>query len=855
VVSRSGRDAESVVELAHQALIDHWPRLRTWLAEDHAFLDWRSRVDTQRAQWEADDKADTALLRGATLAEAVDWLPARAGDLGPASADYLRLSRARQRWEVRRWRIVTAVLAVLGLAAATLSVVAVDRRQVLAGQLAAANANAMGREALARMPADSALAAQLALAAWRSDPMSPQARTALASSFFALRSADAELLNVAPATVTGLLSAGDTVVVGGMPHLVALTGTSGPAPRRLELPEITSGQLVALSPDGRRLAYTIPDHTEIRLREITGTAEPTTLPNPPVTPGTTVGSPSFAPDGERLAWTTVDATNTVRMTVWDLRSDAEIPNGLGALAPDVTAAWLTPDPNVVLMRYGKENAPETRLVRRSLVDGTEVATMPAGAVVAGTGTRVVSCEHGGDKPSTTVTVTRIGAAEPLRFSGLEMGLCKGWVSADGRTLIEADPPSGPVRTMRLTDLNTGVARYVDVPAGILDRPAVGLDGTSAVAVDWSSDRPSMFAAHGSSVFELETRPLLADTRTARRLTADGRYVVSVVDGSLVVEDAATGQRLGSVPDAQPVGGKVAFGSDAVVIAPEPFGWTLTSYDYPALRRTASYRLPASANPLATSTTQLGGQYVALDDDVTEQGRIVLSLSDGVLAALDPLTGRPLGPPITLGDTPEQRDWFQRFPVVARRSGHHGQAVVADAEGNLQVWDAMRGTRLATIPTSYRPLARDFRPPKFAVDLTGTRLAVLTPTATVELWDIDSATLVRPPIAVEAADDLVGFDADGYLVVKGDVVNGGSLTFVDFAEGRTAGSLPVQVFSVDITADGSALPLNGNSGHLPERLPLTARAWRDKLCSVLDRPFSETELRILPPGTDTSPPCS
>ena len=370
-----------------------------WLAEDRDFLAWRTRSDTQRERWEADDRPTTALLRGAALAGG-RRLAARArrrpwprqtsttcAAAGRGSAARCGAGGSSPRcW--RCWR----------LAAGDAGGGRGRRRQALADQLAAANANALGREALARMPADSAPAAQLALAAWRSDPTSPQARTALATSFFALRSADAELLNVAPATVTGLTSAGDTVVVGGMPHLVALTGTSGPAPRRLELPDITSGELVALSPDGRRLAYTIPDHTEIRLREITGTAEPTTLPNQPVTPGTTVGSLSFAPDGERLGWITVDATNTVRMTVWDLRSDAEIPNGLGALAPDATAAWLTPDPNVVLMRYGKENAPETRLVRRSLVDGTEVATMPAGAVVAGTGTRVVSCEDGGDKP-------------------------------------------------------------------------------------------------------------------------------------------------------------------------------------------------------------------------------------------------------------------------------------------------------------------------------------------------------------------------------------------------------------------------------------------------------------------------
>lgn len=46
VIGRSG-DQDSV-ELAHQALIELWPRLRDWLVADRAFLAWRAALTAQR---------------------------------------------------------------------------------------------------------------------------------------------------------------------------------------------------------------------------------------------------------------------------------------------------------------------------------------------------------------------------------------------------------------------------------------------------------------------------------------------------------------------------------------------------------------------------------------------------------------------------------------------------------------------------------------------------------------------------------------------------------------------------------------------------------------------------------------
>ena len=150
------------VQLAHQALIEHWPRLRSWLAEDRAFLYWRDQLEQQRERWETAGR-EGALLRGSGLATAQEWLQLRACDVSAPARKFVERSRARQRREVRRWRVVTAVLAVLALAASALGAVAVTSRNEVSAQLRLANAELLGQAALARLN-DPVTASALALA-------------------------------------------------------------------------------------------------------------------------------------------------------------------------------------------------------------------------------------------------------------------------------------------------------------------------------------------------------------------------------------------------------------------------------------------------------------------------------------------------------------------------------------------------------------------------------------------------------------------------------------------------------------------------------------------------------------------
>ena len=62
------------VEVAHEALMQHWRRLEMWMAEDRAFREWQQRLRSFLAIWQSSGHDDGALLRGAPLAEAEAWL-------------------------------------------------------------------------------------------------------------------------------------------------------------------------------------------------------------------------------------------------------------------------------------------------------------------------------------------------------------------------------------------------------------------------------------------------------------------------------------------------------------------------------------------------------------------------------------------------------------------------------------------------------------------------------------------------------------------------------------------------------------------------------------------------------------
>jgi WD40 repeat protein len=79
--SRTSAGATRHVEIAHEALIRSWERLRTWLNEHQEFQLWQKRLRLAQEEWERADRHPDSLLRGLPLDEAEQWVLLRSNDL------------------------------------------------------------------------------------------------------------------------------------------------------------------------------------------------------------------------------------------------------------------------------------------------------------------------------------------------------------------------------------------------------------------------------------------------------------------------------------------------------------------------------------------------------------------------------------------------------------------------------------------------------------------------------------------------------------------------------------------------------------------------------------------------------
>ena len=128
-------------DVAHEALVRAWPRLRAWLEEDRADLQMRRHLTVAVAGWESLGRPDAELYSGARLATVLDWLGRdeeplteaerafvdRARDVTDERVRHLADEARRHRSSNRRLRFLVAAAASLALVAAASGLVAVVR--------------------------------------------------------------------------------------------------------------------------------------------------------------------------------------------------------------------------------------------------------------------------------------------------------------------------------------------------------------------------------------------------------------------------------------------------------------------------------------------------------------------------------------------------------------------------------------------------------------------------------------------------------------------------------------------------------------------------------------------------------
>jgi DNA-binding SARP family transcriptional activator/WD40 repeat protein len=296
------------VEIAHEALIDAWPRLSSWIEEDRHGLRLHRHLTTAASAWAEVGRDEGELYRGVRLSTALSWIGDSAPDLSQMERDFVKASvdlsekQLRQQQRANRRLRVLVALSIVGVivaaGATTLAIRAArdaDRRRTEAEAArlvdivranpalseAAVLQLAVAADGLVSTPATQGLlldtiANESGLVSRGRIDAQPIGTAPISSNGGVVLTQDNNVFGVVFDAETlqprarGIRSA--TAVVDTGDRLVGLTGASRSGPTKLEVLDLDSGaslgrlpdltaenEKVALAPDGKSLAIASPD--------------------------------------------------------------------------------------------------------------------------------------------------------------------------------------------------------------------------------------------------------------------------------------------------------------------------------------------------------------------------------------------------------------------------------------------------------------------------------------------------------------------------------------------------------------------------------------------------------------------
>ncbi len=317
------------VEVAHEALLREWPRLRGWIEEDRDGLRIHRSVTTAAEEWNRLGHDDGALLRGSRLAEAVEWRTTHEPAMNALEREYLAASRTRGEAErtARRRRIRIAFAGLIAALAAitAVAVVALYQGREAERQRDTAASRELAARATSLLDADPRLALALGLRA-RDRRETEQAENIIRQATFAARGIGVRRAHDGWVFAMAPSPDGERIVTGGGDGAVRVWDTSGG--RALTTIESPGDEIygVAFSPDGEKLASTGANGT-VALFDADGGGRRELLRTSRNNSGNGV---DFSPDGTRVVVPLVDGS--VRILPVDGNGSATVLRGHGDVA-------------------------------------------------------------------------------------------------------------------------------------------------------------------------------------------------------------------------------------------------------------------------------------------------------------------------------------------------------------------------------------------------------------------------------------------------------------------------------------------------------------------------------------------
>jgi WD40 repeat protein/tRNA A-37 threonylcarbamoyl transferase component Bud32 len=830
---------EGSVEVAHEALLQEWPRLREWIEDDTEGRRLRRHITQAATEWDAAGRDRGELYRGARLAAALDWTADHALDLNELEREFVTESREvveeeakRARRTNRRLRGLLVGLAVLLAAAVSGGILAVMERGEARDAETAQIAQRLGAQALVEEDLD--LSLLLARQAVAIDD-SPQTRGYLLAT-----------LRRSPAAVGIMHGRGDVLrAIAISPDgktLAVAGGTTGVLffdARTYEqvgdrLPVRTLVESLAYAPDGRTLAIG-GDH-QVRLIDARTREQ---LAETAV--GGVATRMAFTKDGSQLVvlFPPGEAQGAGRA---DARISVRDAATLEPIGPSIEPEAFVGD--YIGFYYA---SPEFALTAddRFLITASEDGELAWWNLRTGRKTRTEEIEpglHTLDLSPDGLTAA-VGFERGIQLLDLRSGNVRtvtgglfgspNWVlfSPDGKTLVSTnfdktvtrfDVESGaPLETLR------GHSNSVQQPVFSRDGKTlytVSHDGT-AIAWDLTGDRKlgRRFQFTGDRI----SSPGGYDGHPGK-FSPDGRLIaIGLKKEGIALWDTRTLR-----PTGAPLGetdGEVktlAFSPDGRALAAVTAPGSLTLWDVGSRSRLHG--------PLGAGA---GTFFVGVG--FSPDGATLATASDSGVTLWDVATGHNLG---------EVEGTSAAHDLAFSADG----AMIASArvrEGGAEVWDAASRSSIAKVRGT--PFT-DF---SVALSPDGHILAVGGVDAFVRLWDVRTGKLVSELDQGGNGAFTLEFSPDGRILAISGFEPVASLW--DVATGTrigpqlTAGDRRTMI---DLSADGRRL-LETHGNGKGAVWDVDPESWERRVCDVANRTLTREEWEAYVPGRPYQPACA
>ena len=844
---------EGSVEVAHEALLREWPRLRDWIDEDTDGRRLRRHITQAATEWDVAGRDHGELYRGARLAAALDWSADHAFELNELEREFVLESRQaserdarRARRTNRRLRGLLGGVAVLLAAAVAGGIYALAQRGQARDAETAQLAQRLGAQAL--VEEDLGLSLLLARQAVAIDD-SPQTRGYLLQD---LQRSQA-VVRIIPGRVGGNPMRGIAVSPDGQTLAVRGSdkGTTFFDTRSFEQigkPYPFWAEALAYSPDGETLAMggftnfvahlrLIDARTRKQLADVQlGKTVPTRL--------------AFTKDGSRLVVVESVPEKESRITIRDATTLEQIrriePEGF-------SGRWLSQlwtDPSIAL-------TPDSR----SLITTSEIGELAWWDLSSGRKTRTLEVPEGyralavspdgryaaiGLDDGTRVIDLRTGAGTTSRGSLASSPI---WLqySPDG-TLLVATSRDGSV-----TVWDAGAPIPRETLRGHSDsvwQPVFSPDGktlytmsSDATSIAWDLSRARRF---GRPFTFTHDRGHYAWPDIHRgKFSPDGRLIaVGLNNSGIRILHAKTLEPVGVLPE---TGGEVTdftFSPGGETLA------TVTGEGRISVWNVASRSLRWKQFHAAYGVG--GGISISADSKM-----LAVGAWDGV-RLWDLATGTPTG---SFGGSRAAGAGAVAFSPTDQvlalvRNGWGLDGPVAGG-GDAELWDVSRRRRIATFDV-YGNFGTDSGPLGWTVAFSpdGRTLATGGADPHVHVWDVGTGKLLHE-LEQNVGNGVwaLDFSPDGSVLA----MSGGDpyASLWDVATGKPAGprfgGVGSREATIDLSSDGRRLLMTHGDGKAAV-WDVDADSWTRRACTVANRALTHEEWEEFLPGRPYEPAC-